>query len=77
EGFVTATITDTGRGLPKSAIKELISDTPPTPSKNEHARLGMGLTICRRLIAQQNGRLDLESEPGKGTVVSVALPASD
>jgi signal transduction histidine kinase len=77
KGFVTATISDTGNGLPKSAIKELLSDTPSGSEKpDEHARMGMGLTICRRLIAQQNGRLGMTSEPGKGTIVSVSLPAA-
>jgi signal transduction histidine kinase len=77
KGFVTATITDTGNGLPKSAIKELMSDTPGSAAHDETARLGMGLTICRRLIAQQNGRLGMTSEPGKGTVVSISLPSAD
>lgn len=75
KGFVTATITDTGSGIPKSAIKELMNETPGSAGKDETARLGMGLTICRRLIAQQNGRLGLSSEPGKGTVVSISLPS--
>ncbi len=76
-GFVTATIRDTGSGLPTAMIKEILGDAPMTTKKDEHARLGMGLTICRRLVASQNGRFGLVSQPGEGTTVSISLPAAD
>jgi len=37
---------------------------------------GLGLAICRRLIEQHNGTLDIESESGRGSTVYVVLPAA-
>ncbi len=37
---------------------------------------GLGLAICRRLIEQHNGRLEIESERGSGSTVYVVLPAA-
>ena len=35
---------------------------------------GIGLFMCRSLIAAEGGRIELESTPGHGTQVSVYLP---
>lgn len=35
---------------------------------------GLGLAVCRHVIAQAGGRIWAESEPGKGSVFSFALP---
>ena len=37
---------------------------------------GLGLAICRRLIEQHNGTLEIESQSGQGSTVNVVLPAA-
>ena len=37
---------------------------------------GVGLALCNYLINQAGGRLQIESEPGRGTTVSITLPAA-
>jgi PAS domain S-box-containing protein len=53
---------------------------PPTQADPYKARpkggAGLGLAICRRLIEQHNGTLDIESQRGQGSTVNVVLPAA-
>ena len=37
---------------------------------------GLGLAICRRLIEQHNGTLEIQSQKGHGSTVNVVLPAA-
>lgn len=37
---------------------------------------GLGLTIVRRILDRQDGRIQIESEVNKGTTVSIALPTA-
>jgi signal transduction histidine kinase len=38
---------------------------------------GLGLAICRRIVEEHRGTVEIESEPGSGTVVHVYLPAAE
>ncbi|HEX8536525.1 MAG TPA: HAMP domain-containing sensor histidine kinase, partial [Cystobacter sp.] len=35
---------------------------------------GLGLSVCRSIIAAHGGKLSVESEPGRGTTFRVSLP---
>jgi signal transduction histidine kinase len=35
---------------------------------------GLGLAIVRKIVDAHDGRLDLETLPGKGTTIRIALP---
>jgi len=37
---------------------------------------GLGLSICYRIVQAHRGRIDVESEPGRGTTFTVTLPTS-
>jgi signal transduction histidine kinase len=39
--------------------------------------IGLGLSICKKLVEVQKGDMDIESVPGKGTVVSFTLPSKN
>jgi len=35
---------------------------------------GLGLAISRAMVEQHGGRISIESQPGKGTKITIALP---
>ena len=70
----TIWVRDSGIGISKKMQETIFSDTSSGSDKDAIGRMGLGLVICRRLIEIQNGKIWLESTPGKGTVVSFSLP---
>ena len=74
--FVEISVTDTGTGISPKDIPRLgerIYRVAPARSR-DHGGTGLGLAIVKHLAAYMGGRFSIESEPGKGTKVSIALP---
>jgi two-component system, NtrC family, sensor histidine kinase HydH len=63
-------ITDTGRGIKKKDLAYVFD--PYFTSKQSGT--GLGLSIVHRIIESHNGLVTVESEPGRGTRVTVSLP---
>jgi len=67
-------VTDTGPGLSEAAVSKLFARF------GQGARLpggsGLGLAISKRLVELMHGSLDVDSRPGRGTTMRVALPLS-
>lgn len=72
--IATIWVRDTGIGISKKVQEKIFESAGSESEKDGSARMGLGLVICRRLIEAQNGKIWLESKPGKGTVVSFSLP---
>ncbi|WP_052507255.1 response regulator [Desulfonatronovibrio magnus] len=69
-------ITDTGTGIPEDKLDKLFqpfSQVDGTMTR-QYQGAGLGLVIVRRLVSIMNGNISVESEPGQGTTVHVALP---
>lgn len=71
-GFLNIRVEDTGIGIPPSLQQRLTQAW----QQGEHGAggSGLGLYICRSLADQMKGSLQIESEPGKGTCVTLSLP---
>ena len=77
-GFVVVKVTDTGIGIQKSEIPRLgerFYRADKTRSR-EMGGTGLGLSIVKHLIKAHNGSIDIESQVGKGTTVSLAFPTN-
>jgi signal transduction histidine kinase len=70
---ITVRVIDNGHGIPED-IKGRIFD-PFFTTKAVGAGTGMGLDIVRRLVFNQKGDIDVESEPGR-TVFRVVIPVA-
>ncbi|MEK7795801.1 MAG: response regulator [Candidatus Hydrogenedentota bacterium] len=72
------TVKDNGIGIASEMIGKLF--TPFTQEDRSTTRRfggsGLGLSICKRLVTLMNGAIEVESEPGRGSTFSVALPMS-
>lgn len=68
---VRIVVADDGRGIPEDEQEEIFRDFYSTREEGT----GLGLSIVRRLVADLDGTLELESEPGRGTAFAVELPA--
>jgi len=69
-GSVNMHISDTGSGIPTEIRDKVFSHL--FTSKPEG--YGFGLSICKQIAKKYNGNINLESEEGKGTTVTVSFP---
>ncbi len=74
-GFVLFSVSDNGEGIAPEN-REKIFD-PFFTTKEPGRGTGLGLAICARLVESFGGRIELESEPGKGTTFTVWLPVGE
>jgi PAS domain S-box-containing protein len=63
-------VTDTGGGIPKVEMQKIFQPFYSTKEKGT----GMGLAICRRIVAEHRGEIAADSEPDKGTSFVLWLP---
>lgn len=68
-------ISDNGAGMkPSEMARALDGYRIGTDGKPEGRRGGLGLPLARQLIEAHGGRLDIQSEKGTGTTVTITLP---
>lgn len=70
--YVRTTFADCGIGIPQELLPRIFD---PYFTTKQH-RSGLGLTIAYAIIRNHDGHIRVESEPGKGAVFHVYLPAS-
>ncbi|MGA2499234.1 MAG: ATP-binding protein [Tepidisphaeraceae bacterium] len=78
-GEVRIQVIDTGPGIPERIqprIFEPFFTTKGTARKGERRGTGLGLHVCKEIIEQHRGRIELHSEVGKGTTFTVVLPGA-
>jgi signal transduction histidine kinase len=71
---VLVKVTDTGPGISKKDLSRIFDPFFSTKSGDRH-HSGLGLAICQEIMHNLDGRIEVESTVGKGTVFSLWFPA--
>jgi signal transduction histidine kinase len=72
---VVVSVADTGLGIEPGMLETIFEPfRRVSPSKNVSPGVGLGLSICRRIVVAHGGRIDVVSKPGQGTTFQVHLP---
>lgn len=69
-------VEDQGRGMEKKEIDAIGGFMQFGRRRHEQQGLGLGLSIAHEITRLYSGQLTVESTPGKGTAVTVRLPAA-
>lgn len=70
DGWAELVLTDTGEGIPREALPQIFDPYFTT----RPGGIGLGLAIAHRIIEGHHGTIDVESQAGKGTRMTVRLP---
>jgi len=76
DGMVVVTVRDNGIGIEPERIGRLFGDAPVEsfPGTAGERGTGIGLILCKDLVARSGGEIGVNSAPGKGSVFWFSLP---
>lgn len=74
--FVKVSVSDNGIGIPIDKQKGLFTKFYQVQNPQHPQGSGLGLYVTKGIVEAHNGKVELESEEGKGTTVSFTLPLS-
>ncbi len=69
---IAVEIADNGKGIAPEVLPKIFD--PFYTTKEVGKGTGLGLSIAYKIVSQHGGRIDVKSQPGKGTVFTVVLP---
>ncbi len=72
EDHIKLDITDNGTGIAPEDISHIFE--PFFSAKQKASGIGLGLAIVHGIVQNHKGKIEVESEPGKGTTLSIILP---
>jgi two-component system NtrC family sensor kinase len=72
DSFVQVKFTDTGCGIPEENLNKIFD--PFFTTKADKKGTGLGLAVSYGIIDRHRGRIEVQSEVGRGTTVAIHLP---
>lgn len=75
DDVVLLTVKDNGHGMDSALLSQVFDESFTTKPRDKGR--GLGLFLCKSLIEQNGGRIQLESEPNVGTTARIVLPLQE
>jgi len=75
--FFKVVVKDNGIGLKPEYYKQIFEPFQRLHGVGKYPGTGMGLSICRKIVERHHGTITVESELGKGSKFSFAVPVGD
>ena len=74
--YINVNIRDTGIGIPKEKISKIFNRFYQVSGSRTRMQegTGIGLSITKELIELHKGKISIESEEGKGTIITISIP---
>jgi len=72
DGEVEVTVSDNGHGMTQTVLSQVFKESFTT--KPQSKGRGLGLSLCKTLIEEDGGRIELESTSRTGTTARIRLP---
>jgi PAS domain S-box-containing protein len=73
--YTRLSIRDRGEGIKREYLPKIFDPYFSTRDRVNQKGLGLGLTLVYSIIKRHNGHIDVNSKVGKGTIVTIYLPA--
>ena len=74
DGMMVFAVEDHGVGIPKDQQRRVFDRFESRSHGSKHRGAGLGLSVAKSLVEAHGGDLRLDSEPGRGTRVTVRFP---
>ncbi|MCK5134579.1 MAG: hypothetical protein KAR19_02230 [Bacteroidales bacterium] len=74
EGYIRIEISDNGTGIAQQDMTHIFE--PFFSTKRDASGIGLGLAIVHGIVENHKGRIEVESEPGKGTTIAIIFPVT-
>lgn len=68
------TIKDSGYGIAPENLANIFDEYMSLAKKQKRVGFGLGLNICKKIVEAHGGNINIESELGKGTTITFAIP---
>ena len=75
--YYKVNIRDNGIGMDKAHLSKIFTIFQRLHMRNEYSGNGIGLAICKKIMENHSGRIEVQSIPGNGSVFSLFFPINN